>query len=159
MKSSRGFVVILALAIVVLLIGILPRSGLAAPQTAFETPSYLPLVLKNYPQTPITSTVPITVAPIVGGIEQFVFSPISVTVHVGDDVRWTWGSTGHTVTSGTAPNADNQFCSPNNLNCGIPMTSSQGATFDHVFLAPGTYPFFCQIHWSFGMTGTVVVVP
>ena len=38
---------------------------------------------------------------VVGPSGSFVFSPASVTVKVGGHVRWTWGSSNHTVTSGT----------------------------------------------------------
>jgi plastocyanin len=147
-----------------LLIVILPLSSLAAPQGLLGTPVFLPVVLKNFPQTPTTatpipSTVLITVGPVVGINELLVFSPMTATIHVGDSILWVWGSTGHTVTSGTAPTADNQFCSPNNADCPGFHTSSAGATFNHQFLAAGTYQYFCEIHWSSGMTGTIVVLP
>src|SRR4029077_13908612 len=34
------------------------------------------------------------------------FSPDPVNISVGDTVRWTWGSNGHSVTSGTPCTAD-----------------------------------------------------
>ena len=146
-----GFILISALLVLTW-----PVTSLAAPQGPLMTPLFLPIVLKNYP--PITSTIPITVGPVVEQSELIVFSPMSVTIHAGDTVHWVWGSTGHTVTSGTPPNADNQFCSPNNTGCSTINTSSAGATYDHQFLVPGTYQYFCQIHWPFGMTGTINVV-
>jgi plastocyanin len=45
-----------------------------------------------------TDIADVTVGP--GG--SLTFDPASVTVKVGGRVRWTWGSSGHTVTSGTA---------------------------------------------------------
>jgi plastocyanin len=39
----------------------------------------------------MTTTVQITVGPLISGAEQFVFSPVIVTVRVGDVVHWTWG--------------------------------------------------------------------
>lgn len=47
--------------------------------------------------TSSTDTAEVVVGP--GGSRTF--SPTSVTVKVGGHVRWTWGSSGHTVTSGT----------------------------------------------------------
>ncbi len=44
-----------------------------------------------------TDTAEVAVGP--GG--SLIFSPATVTVKVGGQVRWTWGSSGHTVTSGT----------------------------------------------------------
>jgi plastocyanin len=38
---------------------------------------------------------------VVGPSGSLTFSPASVTVKVGGYVRWTWGSSNHTVTSGT----------------------------------------------------------
>jgi plastocyanin len=84
---------------------------------------------------------------------------MTATIHAGDSIHWVWGSSGHTVTSGTAPTADNKFCSLDNLDCPGLHTSNAGATFDHQFLAAGIYPYFCEIHWSVGMTGTIVVLP
>ena len=163
-------------------IAILPWVSLAAPQGVTGTPLYLPVVVKNGGQTatptvtptrtstatatatltptptgtPITPTIPITVAP--NGL--LVYSPISITVHVGDVVRWTWGSSFHTVTSGTYPTPDNQFCSPDNNDCAGVHTSDAGATFDHQFNTVGTFTYFCEIHGGspFFMRGTVVVV-
>jgi len=82
--------------------------------------------------------------------QDFSFSPPTVTINVGDTVLWTNNGGTHTVTSG--------------LNCarsGIwdSGTLSQGQSFSFTFHASGTYPYNCQIHCSFGMTGTVVVTP
>ncbi len=159
MNHWKTRVTALALLLVFFLfIILLPLTTHAAPGGGVPgTPFFLPLVRKN---APITVTVPITVAPVVSSVEQFVFSPATVTIHAGDTVHWVWSATGHTVTSGPAGTPDNQFCSPNDTSCATIVTSSQGDTFDHQFLAPGTYTYFCQIHWSlFGMTGTVVVLP
>src|SRR5713101_5114785 len=159
MKPWRKALAAVALVLIsALLIVILPLSSLAAPQGPAGTPYFLPVVLKNFPltptptatatptatstptqtptttATPITSTVPITVGPIVG-VELFVFSPMSATIHLGDAIHWVWGSSGHTVTSGPNLTADSQFCSPDNMNCPSPFgpTSNAGATYDHQF--------------------------
>src|SRR4051794_11722428 len=47
----------------------------------------------------------VTVAP--GG--QNIFSPANVTIAVGDTVRWTWGSSFHSVTSGEPCSSDSQL--------------------------------------------------
>jgi plastocyanin len=76
------------------------------------------------------------------------FSPASLTVDAGTTVTWTWGSPGHSVTSGTGCVPDGTFDS-----------SIQGAgyVFTHAFTTPGTYGYFCTPHCSMGMAGTVVV--
>lgn len=73
------------------------------------------------------------------------FSPPSVTRDAGATVRWMWtGTNEHTVTS-----ADGRFAS-----------SERGrAGHIHVvqFAAPGTYDYFCMVHGSDRMSGTVVI--
>jgi len=59
----------------------------------------------------------------------------------------------------TFPTPDNQFCSPNDADCPGVHFSSAGATYDHKFLAAGTFHYFCEIHGGSGMTGTIVVIP
>jgi plastocyanin len=86
-----------------------------------------------------------------------VFSPSSLTAHAGDTVQWVWQGGGHTVTSGAPGVADGAFCSPFDTGCGTTPTSAAGTTYQHAFAAPGTYPYFCRIHFQSGMTGTVVV--
>src|ERR1044071_77381 len=92
------------------------------------------------------TTVDVTVAP--GG--DLVFSPSSVTIHPGDTVRWTWGASGHSSTSGV-PGAPNGIWDSGIL--------SQGATFSHTFNSTGTFPYYCTPHGGCcGMVGTVNVV-
>jgi plastocyanin len=51
----------------------------------------------GYPKAASATTVDVTVGP--NG--NLVFSPSSVTIHTGDQVRWTWSSSGHSTTSGS----------------------------------------------------------
>ena len=76
----------------------------------------------------------------------FFFSPPVVTIHPGDTVEWNSVSSPHTLagTDGkTGP--DDVICGSNSLPC------------SHTFTTPGVYPYECTLHWSFGMTGTVIV--
>ena len=95
-------------------------------------------------------TYPVMVAP--NG--SMVFSPAMLTIHSGDTVHWIWGTSDHTVTSGTGGVADGLFCSPSDTSCSSAATSSAGATYDHVFPSSGVFPYFCRIH---GFTGTITV--
>ena len=76
----------------------------------------------------------------------------SLTVAVGDQVTWVASGDPHTVTSGTPGAIDNRFpdrpASEGFLN--------QGDSFRTTFSAPGTYPYFCEVHFE-TMTGTVIV--
>jgi plastocyanin len=93
----------------------------------------------------------------VGEGGALVFTPANLTIHVGDTVRWVWGSPGHSVVSGTDGNADNRFCSPSDSGCANPPLSNQGATYEHTFAHAGTFPYYCSVHFSLGMTGTITV--
>src|SRR3954447_26722948 len=101
--------------------------------------------LMFYPKASSAMTVDVSVGP--GG--QLVFSPSSVTIHPGDEVRWTWGSSGHSSTSGSPGQ-------PNSIwDSGI---RNQGATFTHTFNSAGTFPYYCVPHGGCcSMVGTVVV--
>src|SRR6476620_11365744 len=97
--------------------------------------------------------VDVTVGP--GG--SFTFDPDPVNISVGDTVRWTWGSSGHSVTSGPPCAADSQFCSPDDMNCASFVLNNQGFVYTHTFSQAGTYSYHCSVHCVLGMTGVVNV--
>jgi plastocyanin len=108
--------------------------------------------------TATTTTLgPRTHTVMVGNGGALMFAPANLTIRVGDTVRWVWGSGGHSVVSGTNGNADNRFCSPSNTGCDNPSLSSMGATYEHTFAQAGTFPYYCSVHFSLGMTGTIKV--
>ncbi|MDH5282819.1 MAG: Ig-like domain-containing protein [Gemmatimonadota bacterium] len=72
-------------------------------------------------------------------------NPAVDTVQVGQTVRWTNTTGGHTVRS---------LGNPSFPNSG--SLSTVGATYSHAFTAAGTYQYDCSIHGS-QMTGTIVV--
>ncbi len=90
-------------------------------------------------------TLPVKVAEVTGAkisIENFKFSPATVTVPAGSTVIWT-NNDGelHTVTS-----SENVFASP-----GLDADE----TFSYTFSTPGTYTYYCKLHPH--MTGSIVV--
>jgi plastocyanin len=92
------------------------------------------------------------------GQTGFSFDPSTLTIAVGDTVVWEFDSPSHTVTSGSSCMPDNKFCSQGAGNCSsITMTGAQGTTFMQTFTTAGSYPYFCAIHCSVGMTGTITV--
>ena len=95
--------------------------------------------------------------PVMVGEDGLTFTPARLTIHVGDTVRWVWAAPGHNVVSGTDGNADNQFCSPDDTGCANPPLSNAGATYDHAFARAGSFPYYCSVHFSLGMTGTITV--
>jgi plastocyanin len=98
-----------------------------------------------YTNAASAATINVTVGP--GG--GLVFSPASVTINVGDTVKWTWGSDFHSSTSGIPG-------MPNGIwDSGIVNT---GATFSHTFNSAGSFPYYCTVHGSCCMmVGTVIV--
>jgi plastocyanin len=80
-------------------------------------------------------------------ISGFAFMPGSLTITVGDTVKWTNNdSVTHTVTSGTPGSPSGLF------NETVPMN----ATFSYTFTQTGNVTYYCSIHTS--MTGRVDVI-
>jgi glucose/arabinose dehydrogenase/plastocyanin len=84
------------------------------------------------------------------GMSGFSFMPSSVTIQVGDTVTWTNVDVmAHTTTSGANPPTNDGL-----WNSGI-LNSHQA--FSHTFTQAGSFPYFCEIHFGFGMLGSVTV--
>ena len=104
------------------------------------------LLLIGYPKQTSATTFNVTVGP--NG--SLVFMPSDVTISPGDKVKWTWGSDGHSTTSGS-PGMPNGIWDSGILN--------QGATFTQTFNSVGTFPYYCTPHGGCcAMVGTVRVV-
>ena len=102
--------------------------------------------LIGYPKAASATTFNVAVGP--NG--NLVFDPASVTIHPGDQVKWTFGSSGHSTTSGS-PGQPNGIWDSGILN--------QGASFTRTFNSTGTFPYYCTPHGGCcAMVGTVTVV-
>jgi LPXTG-motif cell wall-anchored protein len=78
------------------------------------------------------------------GVQDFSYSPQTVTIKAGESVTWTSsGPSPHTVTAD-----DGSFDSG---------TLNPGDSFSHTFATAGTFQYHCQFHVAQGMVGTVVV--
>ena len=75
-------------------------------------------------------------------IDNFSFSPVTVTVPVGSTVRWT----NHDDVPHNIVNDDKSIKS---------KTLDTDENFSYTFTKPGTYSYFCSIHPR--MTGKIVV--
>ncbi len=83
--------------------------------------------------------------PVTIDIQGFKF-PANTDVAKGTKVTWTnKDTTGHTVSSGTAPTKDGKFDGQ----------LAGGGTFSFTFNDAGTFTYFCSIHTT--MTGTITV--
>jgi plastocyanin len=90
--------------------------------------------LIGHPEPASAATVNVTVG--WGGrppyYNAFRFVPNFVTIHPGDQVKWTWATSGHSTTS------------VNGIwDSGI---RGQGATFTHTFNSAGTFTYYCKLH-------------
>ncbi len=81
---------------------------------------------------------------------NYEFRPPARTVHVGDTVFWTRSGDPHTVTSGT-----NGHPSGGPLDSGI---RQPGGSYSFTFTKAGTYPYYCEVHVSLQMQGTITVL-
>ena len=88
----------------------------------------------------------------------FDFAPDSITIDAGDSIRWIWAGGLHNVESGTGT-FDGRFTSGSPTDV---VGTQFEQTFDAAFLAANpaagnSYPYYCVVHFGFGMTGTVTV--
>jgi plastocyanin len=87
------------------------------------------------------------------------FDPPSVTIKVGDTVRWTNpGVITHTVTfdpSKATKAAD--VALPGGVAPFDSGDMEQDGEFKHTFTVKGSYKYVCKYHEAMGMVGTVVV--
>jgi plastocyanin len=91
----------------------------------------------------------------VDGTAQNKWEPANVTVPVGGTVTFKIsGGAPHPVKSGSPPNGDNAFDAS---ACGLAQMNRTGASCKVTFKKAGSFPFFCQVHFSLGMTGTITV--
>jgi plastocyanin len=99
------------------------------------------------PPPPVAGTTDVT-------MRGLSFDPMVVTISQGQTVRWTNTETlpiPHTVTSGN----------PEDANAGSIFDSgllNPGQSFSFTFNTPGTYVYFCRIHFMEGMRDAQVIV-
>jgi plastocyanin len=104
---------------------------------------------------PAARAITVDVAVGAGGL---VFSPKSVTIHVGDTVRWTSanGAGFHNVHAD-----DDSFKCSTTCNAGSNDPASDWVA-THTFNAAGTFAYYCEAHGGpngVGMSGSVSVLP
>ena len=91
----------------------------------------------------------------VDGTAALKWAPATVNVPVGGTVTFKIsGGPPHPVKSGTPPSGDSNFDAS---KCQIAQMSKVGDSCKVTFAKAGTYPFFCEVHYASGMTGTITV--
>jgi plastocyanin len=102
-----------------------------------------PLTFLQSKDSPTKESAPFKATKTEVAIDNFSFSPNTVTLSVGGTVTWTnHDNVPHVVSS-----ADNQFKKS-------PLLKT-GQSFSHTFAKTGTYNYFCSIHPR--MTGKIIV--
>ncbi len=81
------------------------------------------------------------------------YSPKCLMIAAGQSVTFSGSFSSHPLTPGVAPDSSGT-ASPNNP---IPATSS-GSSLTVSFPNPGTYPYYCALHFAAGMTGVIQVM-
>jgi plastocyanin len=93
----------------------------------------------------------------INGTAQSKWEPNTVTIKPGESVTFkVTGNPPHPVASGDGSNpaGDSKFDAS---ACAADKMGKVGASCTVKFPKAGTFPFFCQIHLSLGMTGTIQV--
>ncbi|MGH3856778.1 MAG: cupredoxin domain-containing protein [Pseudonocardiaceae bacterium] len=129
--------------------GILIIAGCAGPATASSAPTSadqaMPgMSMPGMSMPPVASAPAAPVATNAVAIQNFAFSPATVTIKAGTTVTWTnRDQDAHTVSamSGAFHSA----------------ALNTGQSYSHTFTTPGRFDYLCTIHPF--MLGTVVVTP
>jgi plastocyanin len=80
---------------------------------------------------------------------DFVFTPSSLTMQLGDTIQWVWSSGMHTTTSSTIPSGA--------LAWDMPLDAAN-TSYMYVPAVVGNYDYFCTPHASLNMDGSFMVV-
>jgi len=140
-RSTAALMPLIVFALLLLL------AGCDATSTVGTTPTDTPTTVATAQATAqaTATTAPSACAPTAGTnvtVEDFSFTPASLTVKVGTTVTWTnTGGVTHTVTSNTGL-----------FGCSV----DPGAKVSVKFTQVGVYPYHCAIHPSL-MKGTITV--
>ena len=146
---KKGVWMIIGIIIALLIIG-----GVAYYFIQQPTPSNYPNIpsQNNYegivnnspsPSNSVNNTNPTSPQTYNVDIQNFSFSPSTLTINVGDTVIWTnQDSISHTITSDSGTELNS-------------LQLSNGQTYSHTFNTAGTYNYHCSVHPT--MKGTIVV--
>lgn len=136
MKNKSILAVVAIVVVAAIVVGVVALGGNKKDDTSNNTMN----TMNNSTSSSSSSK---TVATDTVAIQNFAFSPETITVKVGTKVTWTnKDSAGHTVTGDTSdgPASD---------------TLAQGASYSFTFSKAGTFTYACSIHPD--MKGTVIV--
>ncbi len=82
-------------------------------------------------------------------VGNYFFNPSTVTVSVGDTVRWVWSAGSHTTTSGVIPGGAASWDE---------LITSSNNTYDYHVTVAGNYNYVCTPHAGMGMVASFTAV-
>lgn len=82
-------------------------------------------------------------------VGNYFFNPSSVTVSVGDTVRWQWSAGSHTTTSGVIPAGSASWDE---------LITSSNSTYEYHVTVAGNYNYVCTPHAGMGMVASFTAV-
>ncbi len=82
-------------------------------------------------------------------VGNYFFNPSTVTVSVGDTVRWQWSAGSHTTTSGAIPGGAASWDE---------LITSSNTTYDYHVTVAGNYNYVCTPHAGMGMVASFTAV-
>jgi len=91
------------------------------------------------------------------GLGGSMFSPQNSTINVGDSVQFVWSAGSHTVTTAALCPAAGTTTSLGVGPFDFPFSGPSATQTVGPFTSAGVYNFYCKIHCSIGMTGTITV--
>src|SRR5262245_29173354 len=117
--------------------------------TMATVPGSTTTTVTTLPGSTTTTTLGPTVHMVMVGPNNFLtYDPATLSIKVGDTVRWVWKSSFHNVVSGSVTNgvgtANGLFCFSNDTNCASSPLGNTNDTYDHTFTTAGTFPYFCS---------------
>ncbi len=84
----------------------------------------------------------------------FAFDHVDITINEDDTVRWELVRGFHTVTEGTDGTIDGDELFHSDLDLGTPVFEFTFSDMSDVVI-----DYFCAIHFDFGMSGTITILP
>jgi plastocyanin len=110
-------------------------------------------IVNNTSPATSNAAMSVSIVPNAATLGEKAFSPNPTNVKAGGTVTWTNDDTVlHTIKSGAGP-SDPKAGSA--FDSGFEALQKKGSTFSHTFSAPGTFPYFCEVHPT--MVGKVTV--
>ena len=145
MPSRRTGILAVIIVVTALLLSVVLADLVKPKQTGPDSLSLQSSAMAPMTATTVSSTKATGASHVSVAIQNYAFSPSSLSISQGTTVTWTNHDVApHTVTVASGPV---KFSSP---------TLQQGQSFSYTFTTPGTYAYYCAVHPDMKASVTVV---